>query len=187
MSQQELLVIIIKKLDKINCQYVITGSTVSSIQGEPRSTHDIDIIISINMEDIDLFYTTIFEEVFYLEKEAIVDAVKNKTMFNLIDSNSGDNVDFWILTEEPFDISRFSRKQKIELFNYSMNITSCEDTILMKLKWAKDSGGSKKHYTDALRIYELNRDIIDFNYINDWVKKLEIDDLFNELIKEASL
>ncbi len=30
------------------------------------------------MEDIDLFYTTIFEEVFYLEKEAIVDAVKNK-------------------------------------------------------------------------------------------------------------
>jgi hypothetical protein len=30
----------------------------------------------------------------------------------LLDTTEGDKVDFWILTTEPFDQSRFSRKQE---------------------------------------------------------------------------
>ena len=47
MSQQELLKQVIQALDQAEIQYMITGSVVSSLQGEPRSTHDIDIIIVI--------------------------------------------------------------------------------------------------------------------------------------------
>ncbi len=32
-----------------------------------------------------------------------------------------------------------------------MKILNTEDTILMKLRWAKLSGGSEKQFTDALR------------------------------------
>jgi hypothetical protein len=47
MSQQELLKQVIQALDQAEIQYMITGSVVSSLQGAPRSTHDIDIIIVI--------------------------------------------------------------------------------------------------------------------------------------------
>lgn len=47
MSQQELLKKVIQALDQAGIQYMITGSLASSLQGEPRSTHDIDMVIAI--------------------------------------------------------------------------------------------------------------------------------------------
>lgn len=47
MSQQELLKKVIHVLDANNTQYMVTGSIVSSLQGEPRSTHDIDFVVAI--------------------------------------------------------------------------------------------------------------------------------------------
>ncbi len=45
MSQQALLKKVIQVLDRAGIKYMITGSIVSSLQGEPRSTHDIDMVI----------------------------------------------------------------------------------------------------------------------------------------------
>jgi hypothetical protein len=66
-----------------------------------------------------------------------------------------------------------------------MYISSPEDTILMKLKWSKLSGGSRKQSDDALRVYELQYRFLDIVYINDWVKKLEINQQWNDLLSEA--
>ncbi len=47
MSQQKLLKKVIRTLYRAGIQYMITGSLASSLQGEPRSTHDIDMVIAI--------------------------------------------------------------------------------------------------------------------------------------------
>ncbi len=47
MSQQELLKKVIQALDQAGIQYMIAGSIVSSLQGEPRSIHAIDMIVAI--------------------------------------------------------------------------------------------------------------------------------------------
>ena len=44
MSQQELLRKVIEILDGTGIQYMLTGSVALSLQGEPRSTHDIDMV-----------------------------------------------------------------------------------------------------------------------------------------------
>lgn len=38
-----------------------------------------------------------------------------------------------------------------------MKLSTLEDTILAKLRWANLSGGSEKQFTDALRVYERIR------------------------------
>jgi hypothetical protein len=38
-----------------------------------------------------------------------------------------------------------------------MKVSTPEDTILAKLRWANLSGGSEKQFTDALRVYERIR------------------------------
>jgi hypothetical protein len=77
-------------------------------------------------------------------------------MFNLMDTSEGDKVDFWMLTSDPFDRSRFERKQAEEPFGTKMNVSTQEDTILAKLKWAKLSGGSEKQLIDAVRVMKFN-------------------------------
>ncbi len=44
MLQPQLVIQIINILSKNNIEYMLTGSFVSSLQGEPRLTHDIDLI-----------------------------------------------------------------------------------------------------------------------------------------------
>ena len=49
MSQQSLLKKVIQRLENLGIEYMITGSIVSSLQGEPRSTHDIDVVIAMEI------------------------------------------------------------------------------------------------------------------------------------------
>ena len=50
MSQQELLTKVVQALDAAGIEYMVTGSVVSSLQGEPRATHDIDLVVDLNVE-----------------------------------------------------------------------------------------------------------------------------------------
>jgi hypothetical protein len=71
-------------------------------------------------------------------------------MANLIDTVSGDKADFWLLTETPFDYSRFTRRYHEELMGMRIAVSSPEDTILMKLRWSKMSGGSEKQFSEPV-------------------------------------
>jgi len=185
MSQQELLKKVIQALDQAGIQYMITGSVVSSLQGEPRSTHDIDIVVAIKSSNVRKFIEAFPPSDFYLDKDSIRDAINKESMFNLIDLKEGDKVDFWILTDEPFDQSRFSRRYSEEFMGLEMQVSSPEDTILAKLRWAKLSGGSEKLFIDALRVYEVQYGKLDINYLEHWAKKLDVESLWKRLIDEA--
>ena len=187
MSQQELLKKIIQVLDQAEIPYMITGSIVSSLQGEPRSTHDIDILIAMQKSKAHRLLETLASSEFYWDKESILEAVDQRGMFNLIDLKEGGKIDFWLLTDEPFDRSRFSRRYKEELLGLEMQVSSPEDTILAKLRWAKLSGGSEKQFTDALRVYEVQRGRLDMVYLELWAKILDVAPLWRQLLNEAEI
>ncbi|MCK4850382.1 MAG: hypothetical protein KAT11_03470, partial [Phycisphaerae bacterium] len=107
------------------------------------------------------------------------------SMFNLIELDSGDKVDFWILSSQDFDRTRFSRRIRQEFEGFEMQLSSPEDTILSKLRWAKLSGGSEKQFVDALGVYEVQYGKLDLDYLDRWAKKLEVDCLWQRLKAEA--
>jgi hypothetical protein len=185
MPQQELLKRVIQTLDQFGIQYMITGSVVSSLQGEPRSTHDIDMVIAIQKSQVMKLVEAFPPPEFYLDEDSILDAIRKQSMFNLINVNTGDKVDFWILTDEPFDQLRFSRKISEKFMDIEMQVSTPEDTILTKLRWAKLSGGSEKQFTDALRVYEVQYGNLDIDYLTQWVKKLDVESLWKRLEDEA--
>ncbi|MCK6629215.1 MAG: hypothetical protein L6R45_29070 [Anaerolineae bacterium] len=187
MSQPELLKKVIQVLEAGAIEYMITGSIVSSLQGEPRSTHDIDILINIQPSAASKLARAFPPPDFYLDEEAILEAINQQSMFNLIDITTGDKIDFWILTREPFDQSRFSRRYVESFMNFDLQVSSPEDTILAKLRWAKLAGGSEKQFTDALRIYEIQFERLDVGYLEQWTKKLKVDELWKRLVDEAEV
>jgi len=165
---------------------MVTGSIASSIQGEPRSTHDIDVVVNLPRSKASDLAAAFPPPNYYFSQESILEAISAKGMVNLIDTTSGDKVDFWLLTETPFDISRFGRRYHEELLGMRLAVSSPEDTILMKLHWAKMSGGSEKQITDAVRVYEVQYQKLDHNYMREWTKKLGIELEMDRLRAEAN-
>ena len=176
---------VVKELQKLDVAYMLTGSLVSSLQGEPRSTHDIDFLVELRPTAVNRLAEAFPAPDFYVSEDRARQAVRRKTMFNLIDLKSGGKVDFWSLTDEPFDRSRFSRRRTERLFNALIQVSSPEDTILMKLRWAKKSGGSAKQYGDALRVYEVQFSALDHDYLEHWVQRLELQRLWRRLKRDA--
>jgi hypothetical protein len=187
MSQPELLKKVVEVLNRLQIDYMITGSMASSLQGEPRASHDIDLVVDLRPSHIKPLLLAFQSPDFYLEEIAILEALEHKSMFNLLHTTEGDKVDFWILTDEPFDKSRFARKYAEKSFQTSLNVSSPEDTILAKLRWAKKSGGSEKQFIDALRIYEVQYPHLDQDYLLKWSKILNIESLLQELKNSAKM
>jgi hypothetical protein len=52
MSQRALLKRVVKALGAAGIPYMVTGSLASSLQGEPRATHGIDLVIEIAEPDV---------------------------------------------------------------------------------------------------------------------------------------
>jgi len=84
MSQPELLKLVITMLDDAGIAYMLTGSLASSLQGEPRATHDIDIVIAVRIDPGDAarrLKAAFHEPEFYLDEEAARDAIAARAMF----------------------------------------------------------------------------------------------------------
>ncbi len=174
-------------MENAGVSYMLTGSIASSLQGEPRATHDIDVVIQIDLSDAQKLTGAFTQPGFYIDSQSAVTAIKNKDMFNALDMSEGYKIDFWMLTDEPFDKSRFSRRQIGEFAGANVYIPSPEDTILMKLRWVRLCGGSEKHFTDALRVYEVQAGILDATYMEHWANTLEVADLLERVKAEAVL
>ena len=187
MLQQELLKEIIQILNKNNIPYMLTGSVVSSFQGEPRLTHDIDIIIHVEKKDYLKIIGSFPKNNYYFDEKTISDAIKSKGQFNIISRDEGSKIDFWLLTESGFDKSRFSRKVKENFLDFEIEISSPEDTILEKLYWSKISGVSKKQMIDALRVFEVQYQRLDLKYLKFWAEKLEVQKELEEIEKVAEV
>jgi hypothetical protein len=112
-SQPELLKLVARRLEAAGIEYMITGSVASSLQGEPRATHDIDVVVAVRTlaADVAAGLKAAFPQPdFYLDEAAVRDAIAARGLFNLIDAREGDRVDFWLLTDDAFDRARFERR-----------------------------------------------------------------------------
>ena len=83
-----------------------------------------------------------------------------------------------------YESVRFSRKIPEDINGLKVWITSVEDTIISKLRWCKLSNGSEKQFKDALNVFEVQYEILDFPYIDEWIRKLNLTDLYERLQKE---
>jgi hypothetical protein len=187
-SQSELLKLVARRLEAAGIEYMITGSVVSSLHGEPRATHDIDVVLAIRSTAAAVaasLKAAFPEPDFYLDETAVRDAIAARGMFNLIDAREGDKVDFWLLTDDAFDRARFERRYVERFEDARFPVSRPEDTILMKLRWAAMLGGSEKQFVDALRVYEVQHGRLDEAHLDKWAATLDITDALRRIRAEA--
>lgn len=186
MSQIGLLTEAIRALESSGINYLLSGSLASSLQGEPRATHDIDLVVEVDSRLVGVLAGAFGADPYFFDPRAARDALGRRGMFNLLDTTGGDKIDFWMLTDDPFDESRFARRTSVEAFGLELWVSSPEDTILQKLRWAAASGGSQRQMRDAVGVYEVQRGTLDETYLDAWAERLGISTLLAEVRAASS-
>jgi len=185
MSQSQLLARVVSVLESVSVPYMITGSLVSSALGEPRMTHDIDIVVRILPSHIADIQKAFDAENYAFDDLAAHEAIKRGDQFQLMEYASGDKIDFWIFNaNDAHDRSMFDRRLRTKIAGVSTLIPTAEDIILRKLLWAH-LYESEKQFGDALGVYELQYVKLDMGYIKHWVVTMDLGLVWERLQTEA--
>ena len=173
MTEQELLVDCLRRLNRAGVDYMLTGSMASNYWGIPRTTHDLDFVVQIALESIGRLVEE-FQGDFSLDEQAVRDALQPPHQFNAIDSRSGLKVDFWLLrSSRSFDCEMFWRRTRVILFGEPAFIATPEDLILHKLCWNQQTP-SERQLGDAAGIVAVQTGL-ELDYLRRWGQWLHVD------------
>ena len=96
MDQADLLRYVISVLESQELTYALVGSYASAVYGEPRFTHDIDLVVSLTPDAANRLCAAFPAPEFYVSPVAAREAVAGGGQFNVIHPASGNKIDFMI-------------------------------------------------------------------------------------------
>lgn len=185
MGPYELLQKVVEEFERLKIPYFVTGSVASMAYGEPRLTNDIDIVVRMHPRHVNGLLKAFPQSDFYISADMIQDAILHQGQFNIIHPASGLKVDVMIQKDTPFDQSRFERIRRISpAKEYTANFASPEDVIIKKMEYYKE-GGSEKHLRDITGILKISNAEVDQDYIESWVKKLDLVEIWDAIKKRT--
>lgn len=129
-------------LDAAGIPFMVAGSFASTAHGLPRSTLDLDLVIDPpSAATFEALLASISADEYYVDADAARDALRRRSMFNVIDLASGWKVDLIFRKNRTFSRGEFARRMKMSVLGVAVFVASPEDTIFAKLEWSKLAGG----------------------------------------------
>lgn len=179
---------VLDALDRLGLRHHLGGSYASSVHGLPRQTRDADLVVEMDSQAVALL-AGLLRSSFYLDEDRMRQAVARRSSVNLIHLATGFKIDLFVKGDEPFDESELDRSRLADLPGVpgrQAPVKSAEDTILRKLAWFTEGGGtSERQWLDVLGILKVQRGALDREYLAKWAKELGVDELLERALGEA--
>ncbi len=182
---------VIKALEHLKIPYFLGGSMASSAMGLPRTTLDIDIIADVQPFQADRLADTL-QAAFYIDRDQIAAAIKRRSSFNIIHSETALKVDVFIPQDRDYDRAAMARRRREVLseeeITFSCYLASPEDIILSKLEWYKNGGlVSGRQWQDVQGVMKVQGQKLDQAYMKKWALKLSVSELLDRALREAGI
>ncbi len=160
----------ISPLELSDIPYFVTGSIASIFYGEPRLTHDIDIVIHLPPSDIVKLISFFPLEKYYCPPEEVV-RIESKRRpyghFNLISNKSGLKADIYLDANDPLHEWAFNNRKRINLGNnLELWLAPPEYVIIRKLEFYRE-GRSQKHIEDIEKMLPQIQKYLDIHFLNE--------------------
>lgn len=184
MQPPDLLHIFIEPLEKHEVEYVITGSIAAVFYGEPRLTHDIDMILVIDTEFIRGLPTVFPIDDYYLPPEEILIPemrMRRRKHFNIIHHGSGLKADCYLDYGED-ELQQWALKHKKRVvYDNVLSVWACppEYVIIRKLEYYRD-GKSQKHIRDIKGMIAVSGEKLNQNLLQYWLEKQSLLEVWKE-------
>jgi hypothetical protein len=180
---------VIDAFESMEIPYHVGGSWASSIHGVPRQTFDIDIVADLSITHVPGMMDRL-QPRFYVDADAVRNAIETHSSFNVIHLRSGFKVDVFTLGESDFDRVEFERRQEQQILEdppRRVFVKSPEDIVLRKLQWFDMGGGvSDRQWTDAVGVLKVQAERLDLRHLRRWAEHLDITDLLERAILAAT-
>ncbi len=181
MSQEELLAQVAAVLEAAGVPYVVTGSVVTALYGEPRFTQDADIVVTASPGLGEKLAAAFPPPRYYAPADDVDSSLRRGIIANIIDSETGAKVDLHPKKAGAFEESFFARRRRVKVAGVELWCPSPEDAILSKLRWARATGDGERHLRDARAVYEVQGAALDEGYLREWAERLAVSDLLGKL------
>lgn len=180
--------LVIEALEQLDVPYLIGGSLASARYGAVRATMDADLVADLRLEHADPLAQAL-EGAFYVDTDAVRDAVRRRDSFNVIHLETVFKVDIFIPKGRPFDRAQFERREKKVMTTdpeRTAYVASAEDIVLAKLEWYQMGGGvSKRQWEDIQSVLKAQGDRLDLAYMRRWAAELGVADLLARALADA--
>lgn len=178
MQADELLRFLVAALEDVGVPYALGGSIASIAYGEPRATLDIDVIASLDADNLAPFCARFPPGDFYLDPDTAAKAVRDGTPFTIIHPSSGMKIDVFSDKRDEVAKSQIERSRRLPaLPGFTASFSPAEELIVKKMQYYQ-LGGSDKHLRDVRAMLDISGADIDVGRIQDWVDRLGLGDVW---------
>lgn len=168
MQDLNLFQIFTSRFQSLNINFIISGSVASIVYGDPRVTHDIDLVIDIAKHDVDNLAKVFTNGEFYLPPKEVINLEINRSSrghFNIIHMETGFKADVYLSGNDEFQKWALQNRREIKFDASLLPIAPIEYLIIKKLEFYKE-GKSQKHLTDIEAMLRESGDLINEKFLN---------------------
>jgi hypothetical protein len=113
------------RLDEAGVRSMVTGSVAAMVYGEPRLTHDIDIVIALRDADIDVLIGVFPEASFDCAPAEVIRVEARRALrghFHVIDHETGYKAEFYLAGSDPLHRWALDRRRSVTLSSGTIHV-----------------------------------------------------------------
>jgi hypothetical protein len=167
--------------------YFVGGSLASSLQGEPRATNDIDIVLELPIGRIGDLLQALGTD-FEVDVDMLRQALLHGQSCNIFYLPSVMKIDLFAVGPSPYDEIEFSRRRPVQVrpTSETLVVKAPEDTVLRKLLWYREGGEvSDRQWRDVLEVLRVSGATMDSAYLYGWAERLGVRALLDRALEES--
>lgn len=166
MTPDDAVVAVLDALDAADIPYMIVGSLASNFHGIPRSTRDADFVAELSPDRLQRLEQHLSPGL-TLERQGAFEAVTGTMRYLIVLAGSPFVCELFVLSEDPHDRERFSRRTPARVLAHNAFVASAEDMIITKLRWAIEASRPKDR-DDIRNILAVQGPALDWAYLDRW-------------------
>jgi hypothetical protein len=173
MHEPELFLLFVRPLVRAGIRHLLTGSVAAIFYGEPRLTHDVDIVVFLNDEEIQKLAEIFPSTDFYLPPADVLIIEAHRAQrghFNAIHLQTGFKADFYLVGRDELHAWAFRFAYRVQFEGETIMLAPPEYVIIRKLEYYRE-GGSEKHLRDIRSILTGWGEKLDRSALDHWIQE----------------
>jgi len=165
-TADEALIAVLDGLDSVGVPYMIVGSLASNFHGIPRSTRDADLVVDLGPGQLERL-AGVLPPALKLNQQSAFETVTGTTRYLVELAGSPFVCELFLCSDDAHDRERFSRRLRVRLAERTAWVSSAEDAIVTKLRWAGHVNRAKDR-DDIRNILAVRGLDLDWHYLRRW-------------------
>ncbi|MBI5388587.1 MAG: hypothetical protein HZA90_28325 [Verrucomicrobia bacterium] len=167
MTLETLAIKVIEAAESSGVEFMVVGAVAAGAYGVPRSTGDVDLLVSVSVEGGVAAVMAKLEPIVACDAQVVFDTLTwGRRHVGRSRSAPPFKVELFEMFDDPFVQSEFARRQQVFLpvLGRATWLPTPEDVIVQKLRW-----GRSKDLDDARDVLAVQGlDSLDMAYIEKW-------------------